>query len=73
MSNTGLIVCLAVLVPPDEPPSVSTITSPSVTLVIIAPSRYPHSSLLGLSNTSITVTAASSVGLNAAVMAKTKT
>ena len=40
-------------------------------LVIIAPSRYPSSSRLGLGSTSITVVAASSVGLSAAVSAKT--
>ena len=39
MSKTGLTVCLAVDVAADEPSSAKTISSPSVTLVIIAPSR----------------------------------
>src|SRR3954469_21494620 len=72
-SISGLTVCWALLVPPDEPPSDSTITRPSVMLVIIAPSRYPSSRRFGLGRTSITVTAPSSVGLNAAASARTTT
>jgi len=55
-------VCLAVLVPPDEPPSAKTITRPIEMLVMSAPSRYPISSRFGSGRTSITVTAASSSG-----------
>jgi hypothetical protein len=39
MSQTGLIVCLAADVAGDSPSSAKTITSPSVTLVVSAPSR----------------------------------
>ena len=39
MSTTGLSVCFAVEVPEDEPLSEKTINSPSVMLVINAPSR----------------------------------
>jgi hypothetical protein len=41
-------------------------TSPSVMLVINAPSRYPTSNRFGRSRRSITVVAASRVGLRAA-------
>ena len=63
MSSSGLIVCLAVLVAL-ELDSVNTITRPSVMLVVYAPSRYPIISGLGFGSNSITVTAASSDGLN---------
>ena len=68
---TGVHVSL--LVAADEQPRANTMTSPSVMLFNSAPTRYPSSMRSGLGSTSITVTAASSVGLNAAVSEKTKT
>ena len=65
MSSTGLTVCLEVLSVLD-PCSENTITRPSVMLVVYAPSRYPAISRLGFGSSSITVTAASSDGLNIA-------
>src|SRR5437879_2525550 len=71
MSSTGLTVCLEVLSVLD-PLSENTITSPSVMLVVYAPSRYPTISRFGFGSNSMTVTAASSDGLNIASSASRK-
>ena len=68
-SAAGLIVCLVVFVVLEFDRE-NTITSPSVTLVIYAPSRYPSINLAGLSSSSITVVAATSVGVSEAVSDK---
>ena len=50
-----------------ESDSENTITTPSVMLVIRAPSKYPSISFDGLGSSSITVVAATNVGFNEAV------
>jgi len=54
-------------------PTEKTITSPSVILVISAPSRYPSSSRFGFGRSIINVDAATSVGFNAAASARRNT
>ena len=66
MSTAGLTVFWVVLLAL-EFDSENTITSPSVMLVISAPSKYPSISLVGLGSSSITVVAATNVGFNEAV------